>query len=189
MIINYTPKQQTDGFTLIELLVVITIIGIFASTVLASLGNARQASKISRAQTELVSIKNAMELQINQTGLYSHKKSSFCPPQAAGNNEVDLSTAAAGLIATDGTYPNWRGPYISSVIDPWGRPYFYDEDNMCVGTAKGCGGVDNLTGNPDSTVLMSCGPNGAIGGTNAYGNNGIACDYDSDNIILKLCTS
>jgi prepilin-type N-terminal cleavage/methylation domain-containing protein len=182
-------SKYYSGFTLIELLVVIAIIGILAATVMASLATAREASKVSRAQSELQSIKTAMELLMNHTGLYPHKSSAYCPPLSAADNEIDLSVASAGMVATDGTFPNWSGPYISEVIDPWGTPYFLDEDNYCVGTAKGCNGVDNTTGTPDSSVLMSCGPNGAIGGAGPYGNNGIGCAYDSDNIILVLCSN
>lgn len=179
--------SKNSGFTLIELLVVIAIIGILAATVLAALGTARESSKVSRAQSEMQSIKTAMELLANQTGLYPHKQSAYCPPRSAVNNEIDLSLSSAGLIATDGTFPRWNGPYIASVIDPWGRPYFLDEDNICVGTAKGCNGVDNLTGTMDSSVLMSCGPNGTLGAS-SYGNNGVGCAYDSDNVVLILCS-
>jgi len=43
----------------------------------------------------------------------------------SANREVRyLKAAAAGLAATNGAFPNWRGRYISSVpTDPWGSNY------------------------------------------------------------------
>jgi type II secretion system protein G len=175
------------GFTLIELLVVVSIIGVLASVVLASLSSARESAKVARAIAEMRGIKTAMEMLVGDTGLYPHKQPDYCPTRSAANNEVDLSAAASGLVATDGSYVSWKGPYITSVIDPWGNPYFLDEDNFCVGTAVGCRGVDNQTGTPDSSVLMSCGPNGAIGLNAPYPDNTPGCAYDSDNIIFNLC--
>ncbi len=173
------------GFTLIELLVAIAIIGILASVILASLADAREQAKVASAQAQMKSIHNAMELLYVHTGLYPHKKGSYCPPVDQANNEIDLSASAAGLTATDSTYPNWNGPYIQNVIDPWGTPYYLDEDYQCTAGAIGCGGVDDSTlpgsvaPHTNSSVLVSCGPNKAVSGG--------SCTYDDDNVVYVFC--
>jgi hypothetical protein len=80
-----------------------------------------------------------------------------------GNMEVwDLSAANAGLVATNGAFPGWSGPYIASVPkDPWGSNYFFDPDYRI-------GGVFYA-------VIGSFGPN-------KVGRN----RYDSDDLIIKL---
>jgi hypothetical protein len=33
------------------------------------------------------------------------------------------------MVATDGGYPGWDGPYLANVPrDPWGNNYFFDND-------------------------------------------------------------
>ena len=61
-------------------------------------------------------------------------------------NEIyDLSEPESGLVATDGNFPNWNGPYIPEIpLDPWGNRYFMDTDYQI-------SGVDNV-------VLGSYGP-------------------------------
>lgn len=165
------------GFTLIELLVVIAIIGILASVILSSLADARESARIASVQAQLKSIHNAMEILYLHTGLYPHKKNHFCPPLDQANNEINLYASAAGLTATDGSYVNWDGPYIRDVIDPWGTPYYFDEDYQCTAGAVGCGGVADV--GTDSSVLVSCGPNKAI--------NSGSCAYDDDNVVYVFC--
>lgn len=175
------------GFTLIELLVVIAIIGILASVVLASLNDAREQGQISAAQSELKQIHTAMELLFNDTGLYPHKRRQYCPPVSGANNEVDLSLPASGIMATDGTYSVWKGPYMPAVIDPWGNPYFLDEDYYCTAGAVGCDGHSSTV--VDRSVLVSCGPDGMIGDDtgNPQPSNGSGCAYNDDNIVYELC--
>ena len=83
-----------------------------------------------------------------------------------GGLEVwDLNANAAGLTATDGSYPGWNGPYIQPVpLDPWGKNYFFDNDYDINGT--------------DYVVIGSFGPN-------TVGPN----QYDSDDVILVLPAS
>jgi len=74
----------------------------------------------------------------------------------------DLNAANAGLVATNGGFPNWDGPYMQSVPkDPWGSDYFFDLDYRIDGK--------------DFAVVGSFGPNKV--GKNLY---------DSDDIILIL---
>ena len=62
---NYAWRSNQRGFTLIELLVVITIIGLLASTVLASLANSRQSARdVSRVQA-VKELQKALELYRN----------------------------------------------------------------------------------------------------------------------------
>lgn len=170
-------SQDGKGFTLIELLVVIAIIGILASVVLSSLNDARESARVASAQTQLKSMHTAMEMLYNATGLYPHKKDKYCPPYDQSGNEISLSDSEAGMVATDGTYPNWDGPYIPNVTDPWGTSYYFDEDYRCTAGAVGCGGIaDSGT---DSSVLVSCGPNKALSGD--------GCAYDDDNVVYVFC--
>ena len=74
----------------------------------------------------------------------------------------NLNTSNAGLTGTDGTFPDWAGPYISNVPqDPWGNNYFFDPDYQ----------IDGL----NYAVLGSFGPNGV--GPNLY---------DADDIYIIL---
>ncbi len=187
---NRTSFRSTLGFTLIELLVVIAIIGILAAVVLASLDDSRELAKIRKAQADMRNIHTAMEMMYLHTGLYPHRQNKYCPPESAGGNEVDLSLPTSGLTATDGTsYPSWDGPYVQNVTDPWGRPYFFDEDYYCAGGEQGCGGFSTTNVNEIWSVIVSCGEDRMIGDdtSNPQPGNGTACAYNDDNIVYPLC--
>ena len=157
------------GFTLIELLVVIAIIGVLSSVVLGALNTARNKAYVAKAQAEVRNIRTAIGLLVNDTGEWpGHKTVDDIESGMSGNEIWDLNAAAAGLVATDGAYINWNGPYISSVpVDPWGNNYFFDTDYD----------VDPSAGETWAAVVGSFGPNGD--GQNVY---------DSDNIYQILVT-
>src|SRR3989304_4061479 len=143
-------SRSERGFTLIELLVVIAIIGILASTVLASLNTARSKAKVASAKSELRQVRNAIALLEDDTGKWPNG----CPIAETNNPEVAIDNALAGIKATptvgctedsdNSNNPtcnapivcqwtaqdiaNWKGPYMQTPVDPWGRSYWFDPD-------------------------------------------------------------
>lgn len=168
------------AFTLIELLVVIAIIGILAAVVLASLNDAREGAHKARVREQLRQAEIAMEMLYNDTGVYSHGHDRYCPPGVNGgtDNEEPLDTASAGLVA-DNSVAGWDGPYMTDVTDPWGNPYYLDEDYQCTAGALGCNGIADS--GQDTSAIVSCGPDADNSGS------GGSCVYNDDNIVHILC--
>lgn len=113
----------------------------------------------------------AIELLYDDTGQHPAHLS---PSPCVQDPERYLDLCSAGLICTDGGFPDWNGPYISIVPrDPWGNRYIFDADFRCNTGVLGCEGIPNGV---TVRAIHSGGPNGS--GINSY---------DSDNIVLVLC--
>ena len=154
----YKVKNQ-DGFTLVELMVCIAIIGILSAIAIPNYIRYRERGLIAKAQSELKNLEKAVTMLGIDTGRWPNKD----PIDNVDTLEVeDLNLDIAGIAATDGSYPDWMGPYMGKVPqDPWGNNYFFDPDYE----------IDGL----DYVVIGSYGPNGE--GLN---------DYDADDVIVVL---
>lgn len=158
-------KNKT-GFTLIEIIITM---GVFILLVLGSMiaySSARERVNIDTTNVQLDQLLASIKLLELDTKLWPGNGSPQTPYTLAcsgGANEVwDLTVDSAGLLATDGNFTNWGGPYIAEIpLDPWGNPYFFDSDYVVDGE--------------QAVVLGSFGPNGV--GQNLY---------DSDDIIRIL---
>jgi len=126
---DMSRKRVRLGFTLMETLLVMAVIAVIAAIAIPSHKKARNTARERQAAADLEIITTAVEQLAWDTGRW--------PPgilrndqYVGGGNEVwDLTADSVGLMGTDGSFPNWKGPYIRSIpLDPWGNPYFFDGD-------------------------------------------------------------
>ena len=110
--IKLQVSNPTAGFTLLELLVVMVIIGLLAGFVapryFAQVGKSQV--KVARAQIDALD-KALDELRLD-LGRY--------PTSEEG---------LAILVVPPSNEPSWGGPYLKKGVpmDPWGRPYLYQQ--------------------------------------------------------------
>jgi len=124
-------KAHHGGFSLIEVLVVIGAIGILVGIALPAYNGYREKAKIAEAQQVLKQIEVAIITLAADSGQWPNHQTLGVINNGGSNELYDLNAATIGLVTDDaGTpYPNWNGPYISTVpLDPWGTPYFLDTD-------------------------------------------------------------
>ncbi len=95
---------------------------------------------------DLQKIKFAIEKLAADSGeLPNHLSAANC---TIYNPEIFLNSPKAGLIETDGYFPNWGKstggkPYLTldDVKDPYGSHYYFDPDYRCRPDVKGCEGI------------------------------------------------
>ena len=111
MILQRFRRHPDWGFTLVELLVVMVIIGLIAALVgprlFPKLGKGKQAA--AKAQIELLG--QALDQFRLDVGRY--------PATQEGLN----------ALVTNPGIEKWEGPYLKKElpVDPWGRPYLYQQ--------------------------------------------------------------
>ena len=132
----------------------------------------KKGGREAKVQSDFLEIRNAlvqMELETGQ--LPGHLK----PDPCVQNPETYLNQNAAGLVNTDGNFPNWSGPYFKGTgLDPWGNSYLFDPDYACTTGTVGC---EKFTNGYTTRAVVSFGPNG----------NGLNI-YEADNIVMILCS-
>lgn len=131
-----TASTKRSGFTLIELLVVISIIGLLASVVLASLEQARDRGNAAGAIGDAQAIKTAAELYANDMGFYPPDVGRGWDPGLEQALPWNPDTGATGTPSCGHCPSNWvqivqdrwAGPYLKewSQFTPWEGKYDYN---------------------------------------------------------------
>jgi prepilin-type N-terminal cleavage/methylation domain-containing protein len=150
------------GFTLIELLVVISIIALFSSVVLASLGAARDKARTAKALAEMSQFAKAVSIAQGESSktllTITGSGCSECSECRSGINLKNTSGACytgwINVITTVQANTNGLVAGLTNMTrDPWGSPYTVDE-NQGEGGVGACAVVDSL---------RSVGPDGIWG--------------------------
>lgn len=165
-------KNKVAGFTLIELLVVISIVGLLASTVLASLNSAREGAMYTVAKQEMRMISNGFLTAPGGTipiKNFTGSGCSDCICRVTSGAPANLSEATdaspcvtrwrTSLTNIDAVTDLFDGiePFVR---DPWGSPYLLDENelefaaNPCRRDLLTTAGADRVRGTSDDFTML-----------------------------------
>lgn len=162
-------KNDCSAFTLIEIVVVIAVLALLASMLMPVVGRIMADARVSKAQSDLFSLSQAIQrLEVDTGQLPGH----LVPTSCVLGPEIYVDSCSAGIQCTDASFPNWKGPYLTTVKkDPWGTHYYFDPDYTCSPATQGCEGLSRTV-----RVIESFGPNKAQN----YG-------APNDDIVFVLC--
>lgn len=127
------------AFTLVEMMVVVAVIGIIAGIVLAAAGGVQKKAALDQARSEVQMMGLAMERYRTDNG--------FFPTSSATTN---------GLYRFISNYMSFRTNQLSvrgtntTILDPYGRGYWYESPNTMTGKSL-------MSGNADSFRIWSDG--------------------------------
>lgn len=118
-------SRANTGFTLIELLVVISIIGLLASIILASLTSARGKARDAAIKSETGQMQTLEEENANDYGNYTNLQ----PAIAAGGWWMMTNTPTCAAYITAGNYATQAQQVCNNIISLEGNPssgnYFF----------------------------------------------------------------
>lgn len=151
MKIKQQRYENKKGYTLLEIMIVVMLIGVLTSMAIISIVKVRENMRLKHAKTELEMIAAAVRQLAWDTGKWPTGLTRI--DKTMEYEAWDLTKGSAGITKTDGSFNNWKGPYLSKIpIDPWGSKYFFDPDYKINGI--------------DCVVIGSLGPNRT--GRNSY---------------------
>ena len=178
-IFSCRKKRRPRGFTLIELLVVISIIGLLASVVLASLSSARIRARDVKRVADMMEVRTALESYYDANGHYPNSNNTWASFDSVIYSPNGLITpAAANLTAALQPY---LGQAPSDPRNPFGGDsgylYFgYGDDEYCFMIYKTPENMKNFQSNLIETGRCTGGitaAGGCVGGIPAIRIGGI----------------
>jgi prepilin-type N-terminal cleavage/methylation domain-containing protein len=161
-------KVTDRAFTLIELLVVVSIIGLLASIIFASLSSARSKALTSKVQQEQQQIVKAiMAARINTGQTLTQITGSGCSECVCRElpdlrNIAIASTCYTSMLSAftkvDTASGGMLKNFLNNIRDPWGSPYLWDE-NEGENVALPCSSTDNIfSAGPDGAYIITGSP-------------------------------
>jgi len=138
--------SRGNGFTIVELLIVIVVIAILAAITVVAYNGIADRSRQSKIKQDMASLQKAIMVARtakNDASLTvvtgSNATGGGCWNQATGTNLATLSVSDACWTrynATLAAISTASGINVNGLIDPWGRPYYMDENEGENGTCN-----------------------------------------------------
>lgn len=132
-----TQKGQ-KGFTIVELLIVIVVIGILAAITIVAYNGVQTRANQSKIDTDMRNLKQAIEIARNKDGVALRYIT--LSTATGGNcwgkpNDTDLASLSKttdpcwmAYLTTMNRISAASDMNVSNLVDPWGRPYYIDEN-------------------------------------------------------------
>ena len=140
-------KIKKKGFTLIELLVVMTIFGLLATVVLASLSNAKARARDARRVSEMNTLSKAMSLYLSTRNIYPVTGGTLPGTTINGSDPVSVHLASVSILQGQLVDPNdgqtiggqvFHYKYFSADGSEYTLTYCLETNSIANGTL-GCG--------------------------------------------------
>lgn len=148
-----THTRAQRGFTIVELLLVIVVIAILAAITVGTYTGIQDRARTSKINTDLASLKKAiMSARVTSGDValryvtQSTATAGNCVTTASSTDIADKTAATscwnAYNLALD-KISTASGVNVRNLADPWGRPYFIDENEREPSNGT-CGGKDSV---------------------------------------------
>lgn len=129
--------KDKSGFTIVELLIVIVVIGILAAITVVAYNGIQERTRNAKVSADLRSLHSAVKAaRVSSSGALRYVTNS-----AATGSSCWSKPTGTDLAALPKTDPCWAsyisalnaisaesGINIKGLVDPWGRPYYIDEN-------------------------------------------------------------
>ena len=149
-------KRQRAGFTIVELLIVVVVIAILAAISVVAYSGIQDRARNAKMNADLTQLEKAIQAaRVNTGKVLKDITGSGCTSCACRAKSVspDLSvldketdSCWTGYATALSRISTASGMSVTNLIDPWGRPYYMDENEQEQSATYGpCGiGKDSI---------------------------------------------
>jgi prepilin-type N-terminal cleavage/methylation domain-containing protein len=133
------------GFTIVELLIVIVVIGILAAITVVAYNGIQDRAQRAKITSDLRNIENAINMaradRATVLGIITGNfgTAGACVSKPSGTDFAALARTDAcwtQYLTTLDRISTAGGQNVRNLVDPWGRPYFIDENENEGGTTN-----------------------------------------------------